>query len=84
MPKWNSDSALSILDHLDKALTERKFTRKLLAERAGKSAPSTVQAHLNALQEGKCVKLAGRAAPEITPHGRLILAAWRETKRRAG
>lgn len=82
MSKWNSDSALRVLDLLEVSLREKQFTRRHLAEKAGLRAASTVQTHLNALRDGGCITLAGRGAPEITSHGRLILAAWRVSKER--
>lgn len=81
MARWNSSSALRVLDHLEVALREKRFTRRHLAGMAGLRAASTVQAHLNALRDAGCLTLSGREAPVITPHGHMILAAWRRTQK---
>ena len=80
--RWNSDSALKILNALDTALKEKKWTRAHIATLCGLRSPATVQAHLNKLAEGGLVTLSGREKPVITPKGTLMLAAWREVRRR--
>lgn len=80
--RWNSDSALKILDALATGLKQGKWTRSHIATSCGLRSPATAQAHLNKLAEGGLVALKGREKPEITSQGTLVLAAWRETKKR--